>query len=74
MTPSELRDLLIMLLIGAAGGTETKWKRAVGEVEKLPITRHPKCNWRIEPRGTKAEREAVERATEIVRVAHPYVS
>ncbi|MEG3166466.1 hypothetical protein U1701_17940 [Sphingomonas sp. PB2P19] len=36
-TPEELRDLLLEVIVGAAGGDEAKWRKALGEVEKLSI-------------------------------------
>ena len=40
------------LLARVAGGTETKWRRPVGLVEKLPTWRYVRFNWRTSPQGT----------------------
>lgn len=73
-SPGELRDLLAHLLAGVAGGTEVKWRKLVGDVQHLPIVFNPRSNWRIDPTGTPTERDAIEKAVEVVREAHPYVS
>lgn len=72
--PDGLRDLLAHLLAGAIGGDEATWRGLVGDVEALPIVFHPRTNWRIDPSGTEAEREAIAKAEQLVREAHPYVS
>lgn len=69
----ELRDLIAHLLAGVAGGTEAKWRKLIGEVEALPIVLHPRSNWRVSPSGTAKDREAIDKAVEVVRDAHPYV-
>ena len=73
-TPEELRDLLLEVIVGAAGGDEAKWRNALGEVEKLPIAFNTQSNWMVRPTGTKAERVMVEKAAELVRVQHRYVA
>ena len=70
---NDIRALLAHLLAGAAGKTEAHWKKLIGEVTALPIVFHPRSNWKIDPKGTRAELEAIEKAVEIVRQAHPYV-
>ena len=72
-TPAELRALISHLLAGAAGGSEEGWSGRVGEVEALPIVFNPRCNWQVEPSGTWEEAEAIWKAVELVRHAHPYV-
>ena len=73
-TPEELRDLLLEVIVGAAGGDEAKWRKALGDVEKLPIAFNAQSNWVVRPTGTKAERVMVEKAAELVRVQHRYVA
>ena len=73
-TPAELRDLLVTVIAGVAGGDEQRWRAAVGPVEKLPIAFHARSNWRVKPSGDQAERGVIARAVEIVRAAHPYVA
>ena len=72
-TAAELRALLAHLLGGAAGGTENRWFGLIGNVEVLPVALHPTCNWKIEPNGKWREVEAIWKAVEVVRAAHPYV-
>ena len=73
LSPTELRNLLVTMLAGAAGGTEDDWYDRVGLVEVLPIWKHPRCNWRVEFEGTADERHAFDRAVEILLEVHPYV-
>ena len=73
-TPFELRDLLVTVIVGVAGGDEKRWRDAVGPVEKLPIASHARSNWRVSPTGGAAECGVIRRAVEVVRAAHPYVA
>jgi hypothetical protein len=73
LTPAQLRDLMADLLEGAAGGDASDWRAAIGPVEKHPLWSHTRCNWTVEPKGRRSQREAIERAADIVRDAHPYV-
>lgn len=74
-TPDEMRDLLAELLEGAAGKTRAHWVKVIGPVEHLtPIWKYVAGNWRVHPKGTKADVAAIEKAVELVRAAHPYVS
>lgn len=74
LNPDEMRDLLATLLEGAAGGARENWLRALGPVEQLPTHLNVRCNWRVRPKGKKAELAAIERAVELVRAEHPYVA
>jgi hypothetical protein len=73
-TPGELRDTLVRILTGAAGGTEAKWRKAVGKVEKLSLAFNINSNWAINPTGTAGELATIAQAVDVVRAAHPYVS
>lgn len=74
LTPDQMRDLLATLLEGAAGGAHDDWLRAIGPVEKLPTHLNLHSNWRVHPKGKKAELAAIEHAVELVRAEHPYVA
>lgn len=71
-TPEELREMLVTMLAGAAGGSEDRWRQVVGSVAKRSLMQSIQTNWSIEPRGSNDELEVVERAVEIVRSAYPY--
>jgi hypothetical protein len=73
IAPGELRALIASLLAGAASGSEQHWSKLVGEVELLPIAFNIHSNWRVSPTGRIVERDAVGKAVELVRQAHPYV-
>lgn len=73
-TPDELAEILVTMLVGAAGGTPAKWRKALGPVEKLPTWQNVRCNWRVSPKGSAADLATIEKAVEIVREAHPYVA
>ena len=72
-TPEKLRDLLLEVIVGAAGGDEANWRKALGEVEKLPIAFNAQSNWAVHPTGTKAQR-AIAKAVDLVREQHRYVA
>ena len=74
LTPDELQALLAKLLAGVAGGSEATWKRKLGPVTKLPIHTNIRSNWAIEPTGKAADLEAIAKAADVVRGAHPYVA
>ncbi|MGR6331044.1 hypothetical protein ACU5AX_18450 [Sphingomonas sp. XXL09] len=69
----DIRALLAHLLAGVTGKPEAHWAKLIGEVTALPIVFDPQSNWRIDPSGTKKEIEAIAKAAEVVRQAHPYV-
>jgi hypothetical protein len=73
-SPAALRDILVEILTGAAGGTAAKWRKAVGEVEKLSLAFNIRTNWAIHPTGSPADLSAIDKAAEVVRAAHPYVA
>lgn len=72
-TPDGLRDTLVEILVGVAGGTAERWRSCIGEVEYLPLAANVRSNWRVEPTGTAEELATIARAVEIVRDAEPYV-
>jgi hypothetical protein len=73
-TTEDVRELIATLLAGAAGGSADRWKRLIGDVERLPTWRFVRFNWRIEPSGTPTERATIAKAVEVVRAEHPYVA
>jgi hypothetical protein len=73
-TPRELRETLVQILTGAAGGTEARWRKAVGEVEKLSLAFNIRTNWAVRPTGNADELSAIAKAVDVVRTAHPYVA
>lgn len=74
-TPTELRATLVGLLAGATETGPAKWERMIGQVEVLPIVFNPRCNWRVEVRkGPAEDRDVIEKAIELLRGEHPYVS
>ncbi|WP_260598865.1 hypothetical protein [Sphingomonas endolithica] len=73
-TPSTPRDILAEILTGAAGSKAAKWRKAVGEVEKLSLAFNIRTNWAIHPTGSPADLAAIDKAAEVVRAAHPYVA
>jgi len=74
MRAAEIESMLIEMLAGATNSSPKVWTRAVGTVEVLPIVLNPKSNWRVIARGTSDEKAAVEKAAELVREHHPYVT
>ncbi len=73
-TRDELRDLLIQVIVGAAGGDGAKSRKAVGDVEKLPIAFNAQSNWAVHPTGTKAQKGVIAKAINLVREQHRYVA
>ena len=73
MSADEVGDLLAHVIHGVAGGTEAGWRKVIGPVERMPTWVMVSHNWRVEPKGTAAQRRTVEQAVAIVRAEHPYV-
>ncbi len=73
-TPDQLRDILVEILAGAAGGTREEWAAIVGEVEELSFAVNVGSNWSISPKGTASQVETVQAAEQLVRAEHPYVA
>jgi hypothetical protein len=71
LTATELQNLLIEILAGAAGGKPERWRELIGEVEILPSATNPRCNWRVKPMGKNNEVDAIDMAAGIVRQEHP---
>ncbi|MBC9033712.1 hypothetical protein IAG41_15055 [Sphingomonas sp. JC676] len=69
-----MRDILVEILAGAAGGTREEWAAVVGEIEKLPLPVIVGSNWMINPKGTNSQLETVRAAELIVRAEHPFVA
>ena len=74
LTVPALRGLLADLLTGAAGGNREVWLEHIGTVEVLSIALSPRSDWRISPRGTAKQIEAIATAAALERGEHPYVS
>jgi hypothetical protein len=73
MTTTELRELMVELLAGAAGGDPARWRECVGDVKWQPMSTIVP-NWTIEPTGTVHEIEAIRHAERIVRDEHRFVT
>jgi hypothetical protein len=73
-TGEEIRDLLAHLLAGVAGGDEAKWRRLIGSIERYPTWKHVRFNWGVKPRAMGGERDAIDKAVELVRAEHPYIT
>jgi hypothetical protein len=69
MNTTQLRELMVELLTGAAGGDPARWYECVGEVAWRPMSTIV-SNWSISPTGTADEIEAVRHAERIVRDQH----
>jgi hypothetical protein len=73
-TPEELRDLLLEVIVGAAGGDEAEWRKALGDVGMLPIAFHAQSNWAVHPTETKAQKAVIAQAVDLVPEQHRYVA
>lgn len=74
MTASDLEQLLITRLIRERGGTSQTWQRALGKVIVRDTKTHPHCNWDLRPSGTDAQRAAIERLLDDVRLEYSIVT
>lgn len=74
MTASDLEHLLIARLIRERGGTSQSWRRALGKLIVRDITTHTHCNWDVRLSGTDAQRAAIERLLDDVRLEYSIVT
>jgi hypothetical protein len=74
MTAFDLEQLLIARLIRERGGTSQTWQRALGRVIVRDPETHAHCNWDVRLSGTDAQRAAIERLLDDVRLEHSIVA
>lgn len=74
MTASELQDLLLATLVRSCGGTQRRWRMALGPIRVRDPATHPHCNWSVNPSGSAGEIAAIERLLDDLRLTHPIVS
>ncbi|WP_404711464.1 hypothetical protein [Sphingomonas sp. MMS24-J13] len=72
LTAEQIRDLLATLLAGAVGREPAAWLDAIGPITIHDIVWRPRCNWSVEPKGSRAQIAAIEKAVAIVAAEHPY--
>ena len=70
-TGTELQSLLVAMLAGELGGSDARWHDLV-RVAVRPIPARPSSNWSVNPRGSRNEVVAIDRAVERVRQQHPF--
>ncbi|WNO54453.1 hypothetical protein [Stakelama saccharophila] len=73
MTVGELEDLLLASLLRRAGGTKRRWRLVLGPITVYDPATHPHCNWHVNPTGTAAENDTIERLLDDVRARHPRI-
>ncbi|WP_085810721.1 hypothetical protein [Sphingomonas sp. TZW2008] len=73
-TAEEIRDLLAHLLAGVTDACEATWRRRIGAIERYPTWKYVRFNWGVALSRSVVDREAIEKAVEIVRAEHPYIT
>lgn len=74
MRVSQLRELLVTLLVRRAGGTQRRWRAVLGPVRVHDVATHAHCNWSVAPSGSVSEIAQVEELLDTVRLEHPIVA
>jgi len=74
MRASDLQDRIVAELVRSSGGTKRGWRAAVGAVRVHDPATHPHCNWSVDPSGTAAENERIERLLDDLRLRHRLVT
>jgi hypothetical protein len=74
MTSSELQHLLVNALVRKAGGTQRRWRMALGPVRLHDRATHPHCNWSVAPSGSHQEIAEIERLLDDIRLRFPVVA
>jgi hypothetical protein len=73
MKASEMRNLMVELLTGAAGGDRDRWTECVGSVVWRPMGLAIISNWTVDPKGTAEEIEVIRQAEELVREQYRFI-
>ena len=71
MLASQLQDLIVATLVKQVGGTQRRWRIALGPVHVRDSRSYPPCNWEVRPNGTPRENAAIERLLDVLRLEHP---
>lgn len=74
MSPSDLVDRFVAILLRTHGGTRRRWRAVVGQPRVYDVATHPHCNWSITPTGNAAEVEVVETLADRLRGEHPIIA
>ncbi|TCM16534.1 hypothetical protein EDF56_107113 [Novosphingobium sp. PhB165] len=74
MTASDLELLLIARLMRERGGTSQTWRRALGKLVVRDMATHAHCNWDVRLGGTDAQRAAIERLLDDVRLEYSIIT
>jgi hypothetical protein len=74
MTAFDLEELLIARLVRERGGTSQTWQHALGKVIVRDTDTHAHCPWDVRLGGTYAQRAAIERLLDDVRLEHPILA
>ena len=73
MTATELRDLIIRLLVRENGGGTLRWRNVLGQLRVYPRDTHAHCNWDARPSGASGDVALVEQAVDQLRLQYPFV-
>ena len=71
-TPDHLLSLLVTIVANATGKQEGHW-RPLMTIEPVQPAHNPRTNWRIAGNPGRDDGNAIERASEIARLHHPYI-
>ena len=74
MTASEIQALLVTTLVRKLGGTQRRWRMAIGPVRLHDRATHPHCNWSVSPSGNPNDIAEIEQLLEDVRLRYPVVA
>lgn len=74
MTASDLEHLLITRLIRERGGKAQTCQRSLGKIIVHDTKTHAHCNWDVRLDGTDAQRAAIERLLDDVRLEYSIVA
>ncbi len=71
MTASELQDIVVATLARRMGGTQRRWRMALGPIKLLDSAMYTHCNWSVTPSGSSSENHAIESLLDQIRIDHP---
>lgn len=74
MLTSQLQDLIVSTLAKQVGGTQRRWRIALGPIRLRDPLSYVHCNREATPSGTPRENAAIERLLGTIRLDHPTAS
>lgn len=71
---SQLQDMMVKSLVRSAGGSQRRWRIALGPISLRNVQQDWHCNWSVTPSGSARENAEIEKLLDRVRLEHPQLT